>query len=189
MLRTYNLTTKEHFDLFTEMSHPDVAPYVRNYVSDFNEYLTNVTHIISAEERGDMIVRVIVNEWNKPIGMITLYDISEYGGFLSTWLGKNYHGKGYNQIVKQLFLNEIFNTYEIETIYLKIRTDNYRSQKAALKLAYVSEANSTFAEIYSFINQTEIKYNLYAVTRMAYQSDQLSREIDYVKTKEYELLS
>ena len=108
MLKTYNLTTKEHYGLFMEMSHPEVSPYVRNYVADFNEYLMNISHILDAEERGDMIVRVIFNEWNQPIGMITLYDITEYGGFLSTWLGKQHHGKGYNQVAKELFLNEIF---------------------------------------------------------------------------------
>lgn len=190
MLRKYNLTVEEHYVLFNEMSHPDVSPYVRNYVNDFNQYLTNVTHILAAEERGEMINRVIVNEWNRPIGMITLYDITEYGGFLATWLGKNYHGKGYNKIAKQLFLTEIFNETNIEVVYLKIRVNNYRSQRAALKLAYVAEATSDHNVIYSFINQNEVKYNLYTVTRNAYLSDQLSRKVDYIKNEEvYELLS
>lgn len=180
MLRTYNLTMEEHFILYTEMSHADVSPYVRNYVNDFNEYILNVSHILEAEKRGEMIVRVIINEWNRPIGLITLYDITEYGGFLSTWLGKDYHGKGYNKIAKELFFNEVFNTTQIQTIFMKIRVDNYRSQKAALKLAYVAEANHSYQTIYNVVNQTALKYNLYSVTKQAYLADQMVRQIDYV---------
>ncbi len=184
MLKTYNLTTKEHYGLFMEMSHPEVSPYVRNYVADFNEYLMNISHILDAEERGDMIVRVIFNEWNQPIGMITLYDITEYGGFLSTWLGKQHHGKGYNQVAKELFLNEIFSESEVQTIYLKIRTDNYRSQKAALKLAYITQVDSTYEVMFKMINQTELKYNLYSVTKLSYLANQRSQEMDYVAGNE-----
>lgn len=184
MLKTYNLTTKEHYELFLEMSHPEVSPYVRNYVADFNEYLKNVAHILAAEVRGEMIVRIIVNEWNQPIGMISLYDITEYGGFLSTWLGKEYHGKGYNQVAKQLFLDEVFNEPEIQTIYLKIRTDNYRSQKAAEKLAYITEVDANYDVMYKMINQTELKYNLYSVTKLSYLATQRNQEASYVKEHE-----
>lgn len=184
MLKTYNLTTKEHYELFLEMSHPEVSPYVRNYVADFNEYLKNVTHILAAETRGEMIVRTIVNEWNQPIGMISLYDITEYGGFLSTWLGKKYHGKGYNQVAKQLFLDEVFNESEVQTIYLKIRTDNYRSQKAVLKLAYVTQVGANYEAMHKMVNQTGLKYNLYLVSKLSYLAVQRSCEVEY-KT-EYE---
>lgn len=180
MLRTYNLTNEEHYGLFMEMSHPDVAPYVRNCVADFNEYLLNVPHILAAEERGDMIIRTIFDEWDNPIGMITLYDITDYGGFLSTWLGKSYHGKGYNKIAKQLFLNEIFNQHDIQIIYLKIRTDNYRSQKAAEKLAYIAQVESNYNVMFKVINQTELKYKLYLVTKLAYINDQKISKIDYL---------
>ncbi|HLQ82306.1 MAG TPA: GNAT family protein [Pseudogracilibacillus sp.] len=180
MLRTYNLTMEEHFILYTEMSHPDVSPYVRNYVNDFNEYISNVNHILEAENRGEMIVRVIVNEWNRPIGLITLYDITEYGGFLSTWLGKDYHGSGYNKVAKELFFNDIFDTTEIQTVFMKIRVDNYRSQKAALKLAYVAEADYRYQAVHTFVNQTVFKYNLYTVTKQAYLADQKVRQVDYV---------
>lgn len=190
MLREYNLTTEEHFILFNEMSHPDVSPYVRNFVNDFTEYLKNVRYILEAEERGEMIVRVIVNEWNRPIGMITLYDITEYGGFLSTWLGKSYHGKGYNNVAKELFLNEVFNEYNIQTIFMKIRIGNHRSQRAALKLAYVSQANDNYVAVYEFINANELKYNLYTVRKLDYLNYQLSRQIDFVtETDEYSMLT
>lgn len=180
MLRTYNLTKEERFILFSEMSHPDVSPYVRNYVDDFNEYLKSVPHILEAEERGEMVVRVIMNEWGKPIGMISLYDITEYGGFLSTWLGKSYHGKGYNKIAKELFLNKVFYDYDIQTVFMKIKVDNIRSQKAALKLAYVTKAEADYHAVHTIAKKTEKKYYLFTVTRRAYLNDQMKRKINHI---------
>ena len=38
------------------------------------------------------------------LACISLYDIENGAGFLGTWLGKPYHGKGYNAIRKRNFL-------------------------------------------------------------------------------------
>src|SRR5699024_1941780 len=101
MLKKYDLTTKEHYELFMEMSHPEVSIYVRNYMDDFNDYLANVPNILQREACGEMIVSVSCKSWNKSVGMITLYDSTEDGGSLSTRLGKAHHGKGYNQVAKE----------------------------------------------------------------------------------------
>jgi len=180
MLKKYDLTTKEHYELFMEMSHPEVSIYVRNYMDDFNDYLANVPNILEREARGEMIVRVIFNEWNKPVGMITLYDITEDGGFLSTWLGKAHHGKGYNQVAKELFLNEIFEESPIQTIFLKVRTNNYRSQKAVLKLAYITQVDEAYETIFQMINQTKLQYHLYTITRLSYLAHLKQQEVDYI---------
>ena len=66
----------------------------------YEEFLFITKQIIEAEERGELISRTILDEWGSPIGTISLYDIQENAGFLGTWLGKPYHGKGYNQASK-----------------------------------------------------------------------------------------
>jgi RimJ/RimL family protein N-acetyltransferase len=35
----------------------------------------------------------------------TLFDVQEKAGFLGTWLGKPYHGKGYNKLAKDSFFS------------------------------------------------------------------------------------
>ncbi|MGQ0518443.1 hypothetical protein ACT453_54415, partial [Bacillus sp. D-CC] len=59
-------------------------------------------------ERGELISRTILDEWGNPIGTITLFDVQEKAGFLGTWLGKPYHGKGYNKLAKDSFFSELF---------------------------------------------------------------------------------
>src|SRR5699024_6974290 len=117
MLKKYDLTTKEHYELFMEMSHPEVSIYVRNYMDDFNDYLANVPNILEREARGEMIVRVIFNEWNKPVGMITLDDVSEDGGFFATRRGEVDDETAYNLVAKELFLNEVVKEATIQTIF------------------------------------------------------------------------
>ncbi|MFH4333830.1 GNAT family N-acetyltransferase, partial [Acinetobacter baumannii] len=76
---------------------------------------------IEAEERGELISRTILDEWGNPIGTITLFDVQEKAGFLGTWLGKPYHGKGYNKLAKDSFFSELFYELDIETIFMRIR--------------------------------------------------------------------
>ena len=54
-----------------------------------------------------------------------------------------YLGKGYNQKAKMLFLNELFFEYNFHTVFLRIRVENIKSQRAALKLPYVMSANES----------------------------------------------
>ena len=89
------------------MTHPDVFPFVRQKAYSYEEFLFITKQTIEAEERGEYS-RTILDEWGNPIGTISLYDMQENAGFLGTWLGKPYHGKGYNQPAKDPFLKNCF---------------------------------------------------------------------------------
>ncbi|MBU8878895.1 GNAT family N-acetyltransferase [Bacillus sp. FJAT-29790] len=154
--------------LFDLMTHPDVFPYVRQKANCYDEFIFMTKQTIEAEERGELISRTILDEWGAPIGTINLFDISENAGFLGTWLGKPYHGKGYNQLAKDAFFNELFYEVGIETIYMRIRKVNIRSQKAAEKLPYVIHANETSKSIYDQLNVNGPIYDLYEIPKDLY---------------------
>lgn len=158
------------YPLFSLMKHPDVFPFVRHKAQSIDEFLFMTKQLIEAEEHGEVISRTIIDEWGNPIGTISLYDIEKKCGFLGTWLGKPYHGKGYNQLAKEAFFQELFFENEIDTIYLRIRSENIRSQKATEKLPYVVKANETKPETYKKINDNPlgIQYELYEVSKDAY---------------------
>ncbi|WP_062357084.1 GNAT family N-acetyltransferase [Bacillus kwashiorkori] len=156
--------------LYELITHPDVFPFVRQKPSSLEEYIFMTKQMMEAEERGELISRTIIDEWGNPIGVITLYDINEHAGFLGTWLGKPYHGKGYNSIAKEQFFHELFYEKEIETIFMRIRQENIRSQKAAEKLPYVIQANDTRASLLIQINnnQNGFQYFLYEIPKDFY---------------------
>lgn len=157
-------------ELFSLMTHPDVFPFVREKPKSYEEFLFITKKVIEAEDSGKYISRTIIDEWENPIGVITLYDIESNAGFLGTWLGKPYHGKGYNMLAKELFFEEIFYDLSIETIFMRIRQENIRSQKAAEKIPYITLANGTRPSIYQKINQNELgySYHLYEISKDAY---------------------
>src|SRR5690554_3872996 len=154
--------------LFELMTHPDVFPFVRHKAHSYEEYLFITKQLIEAEERGEVISRTIVDEWGYPIGTINLYDIENNAGFLGTWLGKPYHGKGYNKLAKDAFFDEVFYNLGIETIYMRIRNENIRSRKAAEKLPYVIQANDSRKDIYDQLNAAGNVYNLYEIPKDMY---------------------
>ncbi len=98
------------------MSHPEVFPFVRHKAYSYDEFVFLTKKTIEAEEREELISRTILDEWGTPIGTINLFDIEEGAGFLGTWLGKPYHGKGYNSVAKEAFFNELFFELNIHTI-------------------------------------------------------------------------
>ncbi|WP_079479369.1 GNAT family N-acetyltransferase [Halobacillus salinus] len=154
--------------LFDLMSHPDVFPYVRHKAASSDEFYFLTKQTIEAEDRGELISRTILDEWEQPIGTINLFDISENKGFLATWIGQPYFGKGYNQTAKEAFFKELFFQLGIEAIFMKIRRTNLRSMKAALKIPYIGEANETFPDVYEWINQQSDVYDLFAITKEQY---------------------
>ena len=158
----------ESQSLFELMVHPEVFPYVRQKAHSSEELLFLTIQTIEAEERGELISRTVIDEWGSPIGTINLFDIEEGAGFLGTWIGKPFHGKGYNQLAKDAFFQELFYEVGIETIYMRIRKVNGRSQKAAEKLSYVVLANESKKHIYDQINVNGDQYNLYEVTKDQY---------------------
>ncbi|ASS89253.1 MAG: N-acetyltransferase [Bacillaceae bacterium] len=168
-------------ELFELMVHPEVFPYVRHKATSIEEYMFITKQLIEAEERGELISRTILDEWGSPIGTISLYDIFDQTGFLGTWLGKPYHGKGYNQLAKDAFFQEIFYEFGIQTIFMKIRKDNERSMKAAQKLPYVSLADESRQlphienkNLYNIFEISKDMYTLYT-KRNGFMTDEESR--------------
>ncbi|WP_044895159.1 GNAT family N-acetyltransferase [Bacillus alveayuensis] len=154
--------------LYELMVHPEVFPFVRHKANSYEEFLFITKQTIEAEERGELISRTILDEWGNPIGTINLFDIQDNAGFLGTWLGKPYHGKGYNQRAKDAFFKELFFELSIETIFMRIRKVNIRSIKAAEKLPYVTLANETRKHLLKQINNGEDIYNLYEISKDNY---------------------
>ena len=155
-------------ELFEQMTHPDVYPFVREKADTYDEYVFINHSYMELEKKGEMISRIILNEEGKPIGTINLFDIYNQTGFLGTWIEKEYHGKGYNQPAKEAFINELFLEHGIETIYLKIRKVNIRSQKALMKLPYVLNVNELKQGVYDYINQNGEIYDLYEIPKELY---------------------
>ncbi|WML53759.1 GNAT family N-acetyltransferase [Neobacillus sp. PS3-12] len=154
--------------LFELITHPDVFPFVRHKADTYDEFLFISKQTIEAEERKELISRTIVDEWGAPIGTINLYDLENNAGFLGTWLGKPYHGKGYNSPAKEEFFQEVFYELGIETIFMRIRKVNIRSIKAAEKLPYVVKANETRKSLYMQLNAVEDVYDLYEISKDQY---------------------
>ncbi|WP_221568552.1 GNAT family N-acetyltransferase [Alkalihalobacillus sp. TS-13] len=154
--------------LYELMADPAVFPFVRHKAGSVEEFIFLTKQTLEAEENGELISRTILDEWGNPIGTINLFDIQENCGFLGTWIGKPYHGKGYNQLAKELFFTELFFEKDIQTIFMRIRKTNPRSERAALKIPYVSLANETRPDIYQQLNAVEDVYNLFQIERDTY---------------------
>src|SRR5690625_3464138 len=156
--------------LFELSSHPDVYPYIRYRATSSDEFYFLTKQTIEAELNGELISRTIVDEYEQPIGTINLYDVHEKSGFLATWVGQPYFGKGYNKLAKQQFLDELFFSLEMETVFMKVRKSNLRSLKAVSKLHYVAQANQLFPEVYQAINKPKEVYDLFVITKEYYTS-------------------
>lgn len=151
--------------LYELSSHPEVFPYIRQKTNSVDEFYFSTKQIIEAENQGELISRTIIDEYLQPIGTISLYDIQNNAGFLATWLGRPYFGKGYNQMAKLAFLQELFLHQRIENVFMKIRKTNQRSLHAITKIPYVLPVNTMYAEIYQQINQTEEIYDLLVIAK------------------------
>ncbi|WP_100408303.1 GNAT family N-acetyltransferase [Bacillus solitudinis] len=154
--------------LYDLLVDPAVFPYVRQKASSYDEFVFLTKQTIEAEERGELISRTIVDEWGSPIGTINLFDVSEKSGFLGTWIGKPYFGKGYNKVAKDAFFDEVFFSCEIQTVFMRIRQENVRSFMAASKLPYCSIANDIRRDIYNQINISDNIYNLFQIEKDQY---------------------
>ncbi|MBU9722073.1 MULTISPECIES: GNAT family N-acetyltransferase [Bacillaceae] len=153
--------------LYELMVHPDVFPFVRQKAYSYDEFIFLTKQTLEAEEQGKLISRTILDEWGLPIGTINLFDIHENTGFIGTWIGKPYHGKGYNKIAKELFLHELFFELGIEQVYMRIRKENTRSIKAALKMPYVNVVlNKT--ELLSRLNSDVDSFEVFEISKALY---------------------
>lgn len=152
-------------ELYELLSHPTVFPFVRQKATSADEYLFMTKQLIEEEARGLAISRTITDDWGQPIGTISIHDVQDGVGFLGTWIGLPYQGKGYNQKAKLLFLKELFFDYNFHTVFLRIRSGNVKSERAALKLPYVVCANESHPTLLEEVNRGEAQFNLYKITR------------------------
>ncbi|MFC0190308.1 GNAT family N-acetyltransferase [Fictibacillus aquaticus] len=159
--------------LFNLMVHPEVFPFVRQKANSIEEFMFLTKQTIEEEDQGTLISRTILDEWQNPIGTINLFDVQDGYGFLGTWIGKPYFGKGYNNPAKEEFFSELFYEKDIHTIFMRIRKSNLRSQKAAEKIPYVTLANEVRKDIYDQLNKEEDIYNLYQIEKDNYIMHQL----------------
>ncbi|OIJ14018.1 N-acetyltransferase [Anaerobacillus arseniciselenatis] len=170
--------------LYELMIDPAVFPFVRQKANSYEEFLFLTKQTIEAEERGELVSRTIVDEWGNPIGTINLFDINHQAGFLGTWLGKPYHGKGFNQVAKDLFFNELFYELNISSVFMKIRKENVRSINAALKLPYVSIGNETRKDIFEKINHDTVIYDLFQIEKDQFTLYQYRNQTQQSELKE-----
>jgi len=155
----------ESAELFELMTHPEVFPYVRQKASSAEEYAFMTRQVMVEEHFGKTVSRTITDDWGKPIGVITLFDVADGAGFLGTWIGKPYQGKGYNQRAKIEFFKELFFELGFQTIFMKIRKVNKQSQRAAQKLGYVTDARETHPMLYAQVNSGDIPFELFKVDK------------------------
>lgn len=170
--------------LFELMSHPEVFPYVRQKATTADEFYFITKQTIEAEERGELISRTILDEQYQPIGTINLFDIANDYGFLATWIGRPYFGKGYNGLAKTQFFNEVFSETHIQKILLKVRHTNARSLRAVQKLPYVEKANFLYPVQYEQINaQSEYVYDLFVIHKESYFAYQQMTQITHSQVR------
>src|SRR5690625_586666 len=168
--------------LFELLSNPDVYPYVRQNATTSDEYFFITKQTIEAEENRELISRTILDEFYQPIGTINLFDLHENYGFLATWIGQPYFGKGYNQLAKEQFFEELFFEMSIEAVFMKIRKTNVRSLRAIQKLPYVKLGNILHPEIYKAINEHADIYDLFVIKKDHYTSYQQFTNIETIKS-------
>lgn len=161
--------------LYEQLIHPDVYPFVRHKVKTLEEYYFLTRKIIDEDAQGKIIARTILNDWGQPIGTITLWDIKRGSGYLGTWIGKEFHGSGYNLRAKEEFFEECFFHEKIETIFLKIRKMNVRSKRATEKMGYAKFINGDDPTILKQRNQEEDIYDIYMVSKCSYINEKHKR--------------
>ena len=151
--------------LFEYLSHPSVFPFVRQKAVSAEEFLFMTKQLMEEEERGEVISRTVTDDFGMPIGTINLYDIQDQAGFLGTWIGQPFQGKGFNQKAKNLFLEELFYQHNINTVFLRIKQNNEKSIRATEKLPYTVNAKDTHPALFEEINTGEHRYVLYQIPK------------------------
>jgi len=151
--------------LFAHLSNPQVHQYSRLKPASIEQLMDDLKRIKHAE---DVISRIIEDDAQYPVGMITLWDYckEKREGFLATWIAQPYWGKGYNQTAKELFLQELFRVRELESIFLKVRKSNQRSLQALRKLPYIAELPSEENQVVrTTLNALQPEYLLFQIRK------------------------
>lgn len=166
--------------LYEHLSNPRVARFSRLKPSSIEEMISMVEYLIEEENEHRIIPRVIVDIHDEVVGMIILWDYCPFRreGFLATWLGEEHWGKGYNQVAKSLFFDELFTLHYLNNIYLLIRAYNERSLAASRKFPYISIPTiDEELELRSFYKEKIANdHVILLITKEDYQSYSISEE-------------
>ena len=127
------------------MSSLSSAPQVKNALGLTNDQtslkgtIDFIEFILEQEKLGKEYSRVILNENEDMIGVITLKDINVTNKtcHIGTWIGHQYWGKGYNAFAKSEILYSAFTELDLEYVFTGAKLTNIRSQKAQEKLPYI----------------------------------------------------
>lgn len=140
MANVRRVEMKDAHKLYEYLSNPKVSKFSRLKPNSIEEMEDMITYLIEEENEQRVIPRVVVDIYDEAVGMIILWDYCPFRreGFLATWLGEEHWGKGYNQIAKSLFFDELFTLHYLNHIYLLIRAYNERSLAASRKLSYIT---------------------------------------------------
>ena len=113
------------------------------------------------EKIGTQYSRVILNEEQELIGVITLKDIdlNKKTAHIGTWIGAQYWGKGYNALAKEEILKQAFFKLNLDYVFAGAALYNIRSQKAQEKLPYMKlHVDNLFpAELHKIEYETKSK--------------------------------
>ncbi|WP_242142932.1 MULTISPECIES: GNAT family N-acetyltransferase [unclassified Bacillus cereus group] len=110
-----------------------------------------IEFILKQEKLGKQYSRVILNESEELIGVITLKDINKTNKtcHIGTWIGHQYWGKGYNALAKSEILYTAFTVLNLDYVFAGAKLSNIRSQKAQEKLPYIRiDVQSEFPDEY-----------------------------------------
>ncbi|WP_408641632.1 GNAT family N-acetyltransferase [Solibacillus palustris] len=127
------------------MSSLSTAPQVKDALGLTNDQaslegtIDFIGFILEQERLGKQYSRVILDETENLIGVITLKDIDDVNKtcHIGTWIGHQYWGKGYNELAKSEILHIAFTKLNLEYVFAGAKLINIRSQKAQEKLPYI----------------------------------------------------
>ncbi|WLD94618.1 GNAT family N-acetyltransferase [Alkalihalobacillus sp. AL-G] len=149
----------EYADRMFELSSaPPVKDALGLNVDKVEETRAFIRAVIKEEEDGQTLSRVIINEEDELIGVITLMFINHEtkSAHIGTWIGHEYWGKGYNRPAKEAILKIAFQELGLDIVFAGARTENIRSHKAQQKLPFIRlNIESAFLEEHAFLEKKE----------------------------------
>lgn len=170
------VTLKKHDRKYTEiMSSLTADPRVKEALGfNWQQVSLNGTRdyidFIQGEERvGKQLSRVILNEKEELIGVITIKSIDRIHGVahVGTWLGADYWGLGYNELAKKEMFTYAFEHLQLNRIFAGAKLTNVRSIAAQKKLPYMTMDVGTLypEELEKIENETKEKCILNVVEK------------------------
>lgn len=127
------------------MSSLSSAPQVRDALglteeqSSLEGTLGFIEFIQEQERLGKQYSRIILNEIENLIGVITLKDIDNINktSHIGTWIGHQYWGQGYNLLAKKEILYKAFTELNLDYVFGGAKISNIRSIKSQEKLPFM----------------------------------------------------